>query len=139
MTILDSSSLAKTSENVNHAHFFGEKIGKSEARDAIKWISGRHMQLLPPSVQAQANPDPKWAQVPESFVLTKSDFATRLHTFTGEPVKGASMRAIHSREAARALIILSEVTGKRVPEAEEHCRLVRFTADHLEERKLGLF
>lgn len=139
MQIMDPTSLAKVSENVNHAHFFGEKIGKSEARDATKWISGRFQQNLPARVRAQANPDPKWAKVPKSFVLTKSDLATRLHTFTGEPVKGASMRAIHSREAARALLILSEVTGKPVPEAEEHCRIVRATVDGLEERGKTLF
>ena len=49
------------------------------------------------------------------------------------------MRAIHSREAARALLILGDVTGKKIAEAEEHCLTVRLVVDGLEARGLSLF
>jgi hypothetical protein len=139
MDVLDSTSLAKVTEKVNHAHFFGDKIDKTEAEKAITWITSRYGRVLPASVQAQANPDPRWAAVPPIFHLTETDLKSPVHTFTGEPLKNASMRMIHSREAARALLILSEVTGTPVPEAKEHCVGTGYVANSCADRGLALF
>ncbi len=56
--------------------------------------------------------------------LTDEDRRAKLRSFTGEPVQNASMRMIYSREAARALFVLSKVTGEPVAEAGEHCASV---------------
>ena len=68
-TMLDSTSLAAVIDDVNHAHFHGIKIKKTEARAAIDQIVSRYDQGLPARVRAQANPNPRWAAIPKSFVL----------------------------------------------------------------------
>ena len=121
---IDETSLAAVVDDVNHADFFGESITKKDARAASRWIRSRFRQNIPASVLAAKKPNPRWAAVPKTFVLTDEDRKSKLRSFTGEPVQNASMRMIYSREAARALFVLRDVTGGAVPEAEEQCASV---------------
>lgn len=51
----------------------------------------------------------------------------------------ASLRMVHSREAARALFVLGDVVGAPAPQAIELCDSVRHTANDLKEQRLPLF
>ncbi len=135
---IDEKSLATVVDDVNHAHFFGHSPTKKDARAATAWIRSRFWQDIPAKIRAAKNPDPRWAAIPKTFVLTDQDQKSKLRAFTGEPVQNASMRMIYSREAARALLVLSEVTGQRVPEAEEHCASV-FSKQDLADREPKLY
>ncbi len=121
---IDETSLATVVDDVNHADFFGHSITKKDARAASRWIRSRFRQNIPAKIRAAKNPDPRWAAIPKTFVLTESDRKSKLRAFTGEPVQNASMRMIYSREAARALFVLSNVTSELVPEADEQCASV---------------
>lgn len=139
MKLTDERSLARSARNVNEAHFLGRDIDKSDARAAIDWIRSRYWQDIPERIRQSAKPDPRWAAIPKSFNLTDDDRRAGPRTITGEPVANASMRMVHSREAARAMLILGDLTGEPVSEAEELCASVRHTADHLEAKGLELF
>ncbi len=121
---IDETSLARVVDDVNHADFFGHSINKKDAWDASRWIQSRFRQNIPAKIRAAKNPDPRWAAIPKTFVLTDEDRKSKLRAFTGEPVQNASMRMIYSREAARALFVLSRVTSEPVPEADEQCASV---------------
>lgn len=137
--ISEFTSLAEVTDSVNQAHFFGEKIGKREAGQAIDWLTSCYRQDLPKSILESKRPNPKWAAMPKSFALTEEDRASKLKAFTGEPVQNASMRAIYSRETARALLILSKLTGRDVPEAETHSHGVGAFAGLLKDQGKPLF
>ena len=139
MTVLDFGSLPRISDSVNRAHFFNEKITKKEAQSATKLIEERYHQDLPAKILAMKNPDPKWAAVPRSFALSNDEKKQKQKTFTGEPQTGASMRAVQSREAARALTILGDITGEASMQATEHKNGVRLVAETLRNSKLPLF
>ena len=138
MTAVDLSSLPGVSDWVNRAYFFKEKIMKKDARSATKMIEERYRQDLPAKILAMENPDPKWERV-RFFVLSDEEKKQKQRTFTGEPHKGASMRAVQSREAARALIILGSITGKTSDQATEHKNGVLLVASTLRNSKLPLF
>ena len=121
---IDGTRLATVVDDVNHADFFGHSITKKDARAASRWIRSRFRQNIPAKIRAAKNPDPRWSAIPKTFVLTDEDRKSKLRTFTGEPVQNASMRMIYSREAARALLVLSNVTSEPVPEADEQCASV---------------
>lgn len=139
MSFVDSGSLAKTADQVNHAHFFGEKITKQDAREASKWIVSRYWQDIPDRIRNSAKPNPRWASVPKSFNLTDAERRKKPKTFTGESLASASLRMVHSREATRALFILGEVIGEPPSEALSLCESVRDTANHLKEVGTPLF
>src|SRR5262245_20341572 len=139
MSFVDSGSLAKTVDQINHAHFFGEKITKQDAREASKWIVSRYWQAIPERIRSSATPDPRWAAVPKSFNLTDAERRTKPKTFTGEALADASLRMVHSREAARALFILGTVLGGPASEALSLCESVRATADELKEHGTPLY
>jgi hypothetical protein len=121
---INETSLATVVDEVNHADFFGHSITKKDARAASRWIRSRFKRNIPAKILAAKNPDPRWAAIPKTFVLTEADYESKLRAFTGELVQNASMRTIYSREAARALFVLSDVTGEPVPEADEQCASV---------------
>lgn len=139
MSFVDSGSLANTADQVNRAHFFGEKITKRDAKEASKWIVSRYWQAIPERIRNSATPDPRWAAIPKIFNLTDADRRKKPKTFTGEALANASLRMVHSREATRALFILGTVLGEPAPEALSHCESVRGTADHLKEHGASLF
>jgi hypothetical protein len=133
MSLTNDTSLAKTTDNINRADFFGDKITKRDANEAIRMIASRYLPAWPKNKKI-----PPEAQ-PRIFQLTESDVRGRLQTFTGEPVQNAAARMIHSREAARALVVLGDLTGKRVPQADNHCAATRHTAKELPARGKTLF
>ena len=139
MSFVDSGSLARTADQVNHAHFFGEKITKRDAREASKWIVSRYWQAIPERIRNSAKPNPRWASVPKSFNLTDVERRKKPRTFTGEALANASLRMVHSREAARALFILGAVLDEHPSEAFSLCESVRDTANHLKEHGTPLF
>ncbi len=139
MSFVDSGSLASTADRVNHAHLFGEKITKRDAKEATTWIVSRYWQNIPERIRNSAKPDPRWAAVPKSFNLTDADRRRKPKTFTGEPLANAALRMVHNREAARALFVLGGVLGKTAPEALSLCASVRDTADQLEQQRAPLF
>ncbi len=133
MTLTNGDSLAQTTDNVLQADFFGDKIGKKDARAAIEFLNSRYLPAWPKNKKVPPE------QQPHIFRLTDSDKASRLHSFMGEAVSGAAARMTHSREAARALLVLGKLTGTPVPNAEAHCREMRVTALVLPARGLALF
>ena len=139
MSALDLSSLPALSDSINRAYFFKDKITKTDARSATRMIEERYRQDLPEKILGMENPDPKWAAVPRSFALSDKEKKQKQRTFTGEPQTGASMRAVQSREATRALIILSGVTGKNSEQATEHTNGVLSIAGTIKNSKLPLF
>jgi hypothetical protein len=139
VALIDADSLAKTAENVNHAHLFDQKITKADARETVKWITARYAQDTPERIRNSAKPNPRWAKVPKSFNLTDADRRAKPKTFTGEPIANASLRTVHSREATRALFILGKVTGGPAPEALELCGTVHETASRLKAQGQALF
>jgi hypothetical protein len=139
MTALDLSSLPGISDSVNGAHFFKEKITKTDARSATRMIEERYRHDLPVKILEMENPDPKWAAVARSFALSNEEKKLKQKTFTGEPQTGASMRAVQSREAARALIILGAITGKTSEQATEHNNGMLMVAGTLRNSKVPLF
>jgi hypothetical protein len=139
VSLVDSSSLANTADRINHAHFFGEKITKQDAREASRWIVSRYSQDIPERIRNSAKPDPRWASIPKSFNLTAAERRKKPKTFTGEPLANASLRAVHSREATRALFILGAVLGEPSSEALSLCESVRDTANHLKTHGTPLY
>ncbi len=139
MPDLDFSGLPALTDDINRAHFFGEQIKKRDSRQAITYIERRYRQDLPARILAMANPDPKWAALPLSFSLDNDEKLQKLPTFTGERQQGASMRAVQSREAARALLIVGEITGKSSEVAAAHIRDVRTVATHLRHDRSPLY
>lgn len=98
MSLLNTSSLYRTVDNVNDALFFGKKISKPEAREIVGWISTRY--------------DTEYSYN-HSYGLTGRDMNSQVHTFTGERLLCASMRHIMAEEAARVVLQLSKITGAK--------------------------
>lgn len=133
MSLTNDDSLAETTDNISRADFFGDEIAKRDANQAIRMIDSRYVPAWPKNKKIPA------AEQPRIFRLTDSDFQGRLRTFTGETVQNAAAIMIHSREAARALVILGDLTGKPVPEADEHRATTLRTARGLRARGHALF
>lgn len=60
-------------------------------------------------------------------------------TFTGERITGASMKMSHSREAARAMLLLGPLVDDGVDEAKRHCEDTQAKATDLQALGLQLF
>ncbi len=125
MNLTNFDSLAETTDNIIRATFFGEKIAKRDANEAIRLLTSRYLPAWPKNKKIPPE------KQPHMFRLTDSDFQGRLRTFTGESVQGAAAQMIHSREAARALVVLGDLTGKPVTEAKKHCAETLLTAKTL--------
>lgn len=136
---LVADGLAQTAINVNHAHLLGLKITKSDAAAAEKYLRSRYFQNIPQKIREAKSPNPRWAQIPSMFNLTDHEVKSKPKTITGESVANASMKMIHSREAARALYVLREITGSETPEADELCANVRVTGDAVSAGKKPFF
>jgi len=139
MSLVDANSLARTAEQVNHAHFFRETITQQQAREASRWIVSRYWQDIPDQIRNAPKPNPRWASVPKSFNLTEAERRRKPKTFTGERLANAALRMVHSREAARALFICGAILGETPPEALSLCKSVRDTASRLKENGAPLF
>lgn len=103
MSLLNKSSLYKTVDNVNEALFYGKTISKKEAKEIIRWISGRL--------------DTEYSYN-HSYGLTKYDMNHPAYTFTGEKIECASKRHIMAEESCRVMHKLSEITGEKIPSLE---------------------
>ena len=130
-TLVASERLAETAVNVNHAHLLGQTISKADARAAEQFLVSRYYQDIPKSIRKARKPNPRWASIPKSFNLSDAEKAAKPKAITGESVANASMRMIHSRETARALYVLSDITGSATTEADELCDHVRVTGDSI--------
>ena len=139
MRLLDPHGLAATVARIEDARLFGGKISKADAAAASQWIVGRYWQDIPEAIRNAAKPNPRWAAIPKSFNLTDAERRQKPRTFTGEALANAALRAVHSREAARALFILGEVLGKTAPEALDLCGSVRDNANLLEDHARALY
>lgn len=139
MSLVDANSLARTAEQVNHAHFFRETITKQQAREASQWIVSRYSVDIPDQIRKAAKPNPRWASLPKSFNLTEAERRLKPRTFTGEPLANASLRMVHGREAARALFICGAILGRTATEALSLCESVRDTASRLKDNGTPLF
>ena len=131
--------LAETVAQVSHAHFFGEILTQQEAKAAKRLIVSRYGQDIPDAIRKAAKPHPRWASIPKSFNLTEEERRRNPTTFTGEPLANASLRMVHSREAARALFIVGAILGDTPPEALTLCDSVRETATGLKKQGTPLF
>ena len=131
--------LAETVARVNHARFFGETITQQQARAVDRLIVSRYAQDIPAAVRNAVKPNPRWASIPKSFNLTVKERRAKPTTYTGEPLANASLRMVHSREAARALFICGAVLGRTAPEALSLCEAVRTTANSLKKQGSPLF
>lgn len=134
-----NTDLAGTVAQVNHARFFGETITQQDARAASRLIVSRYGQDIPDAIRNAARPNPRWASIPKSFNLTEQERRRKPGTFTGEALANASLRMVHSREAARALFICGAVLGDTAPEALALCESVRETANGLRKQNSPLF
>ncbi len=131
MSLLDPDSLAQTAENINHAVYTDAVIDRVQAKAANEFMKSCYRQDIPKKILQASKPNPAWASIPKSFNLTESDRQRKPRTFTGESVANASLRMVHSREAARAQLQLASITGESKVEAEELCATVRQTAERL--------
>jgi hypothetical protein len=91
MTILDSTSLMKTVDNINERFLFGEAISQEEGLEASRWIATRQGEK---------------GHYRSLFAPTPSDFEHGIRLFTGEKLVCASARHIMGQEAARAVWLL---------------------------------
>lgn len=108
MSLLNKSSLYKTVDNVNEALFYRKTISKKEAKEIIRWISGRL--------------DTEYSYN-HSYGLTKYDMNHPAYTFTGEKIECASKRHIMAEESCRVMHKLSEITGEKIPSLENTTRV----------------
>jgi hypothetical protein len=92
MDILNQTSLAKTVDNLNEAHFWGTHIPAKDALASARWIASR--QGLPGSYYGL-------------FAPTAEDISQPLYLFCGELITSrASRRHILGEEASRNLLQL---------------------------------
>ena len=91
MAILDTSSLVKTLDHINHKFLLGETIPAGEALEASRWIASR--QGAKGSYRGLSAPTPL-------------DFEQGIRLFTGEKLVCASARHIMGQEASRAVWLL---------------------------------
>jgi hypothetical protein len=92
MEISDKTSLVKTVDNINEAHFWGRSIPKAEREKSARWIAGR--QGLP-------------GEYGGLFAPTAKDYEQGMTVFTGEKIKSRTAGAhIMGEEADRALRLL---------------------------------
>ena len=133
MGLTNSESLAETAYGFLRADLFGDKINKKDARDGIRFLNSRFLPAWPKNKKVPPEHQPR------IFHLTDLDSKSRLRTFTGESVIGAAAKMTHSREAARALLVLGRLTGTPVTHAEHHCHEMRETALGVALKGLALF
>ncbi|MEM7362445.1 MAG: hypothetical protein AAF525_00345 [Pseudomonadota bacterium] len=139
MTLIIPDSLAGTVNSVNHADWFHQKITKRDAREAETFLRSRYFQNIPQKIREAKNPNPRWALVPKLFNLFDDEARAKPKSITGEPLANASMRMIHSRETARALYVLGEITGNDTSEADELSTTVRLSGGGIMAKKLPFF
>lgn len=104
MPLLEPSSLSGTLDRVDDALFYGRAIPNDEALDVVRWIATRFGE---PSAYGK------------TFGITEQDELRTLHVYTGESLRGASLRHIHAEEACRVLTILNRPIGLELPELRQ--------------------
>lgn len=104
MPLLERSSLSATLDHVDDALFYGRAIPRDDALEVVRWIATR---FGAPSAYGR------------TFGITEQDELRTLHVYTGESLRGASLRHIHAEEACRILILLGRPLALELPELRQ--------------------
>lgn len=103
--LVHPASLTQTIDNINEAFFFGRKITREEAVEAIHFIC---------SQKGNAN------AYASGFGMTDEDMSAGVYTFTGELLSSpASRRHITTEEASRTLRLLAPIAKHDIAVLQE--------------------
>ncbi len=126
--LINTTSLSRTVDAINAAHFFGGKLAAAERGQAARWIAGR--QGLPGAYGG-------------TFAGFPSERSKGIILFTGEPIASASARHILGEEASRVLrqLRVRDFDVARAQEAADNglMRCLEHAAEDPRNRNPGLY